>query len=262
MDGKLREACEKISAAARQRGRVLVAYSGGVDSGLVAKIVYDAIGVNALAVIADAESLSRRELREAKAEAEEIRIPLRVAFVRELASEEYRRNPTNRCYFCRSGLAEALRDIATRERFNAIADGINASDLGDYRPGIQAMNEAGFWHPLLESRLAKSDVRALAKGLGLSFHDKPSNACLSSRIPHGTPITIDVLRTIETAEDYLRDCGFRQVRVRHHGGTARVEVLPDEIPRLRAIHGEISRVLESLGYRETVIDPAGYRARA
>ncbi|MEK6810303.1 MAG: TIGR00268 family protein, partial [Candidatus Thermoplasmatota archaeon] len=115
---------------------------------------------------------------------------------------------------------------------------------------------------LLEFDLAKPDVRALAKDLGLSFYDKPSNACLSSRIPHGTPITVELLRTVEAAEDYLRDRGFRQVRVRHHGPTARIEVLPEEIPRLRAIYGEIAGALRSLGFREAVIDPAGYRARA
>ncbi|HLA46185.1 MAG TPA: ATP-dependent sacrificial sulfur transferase LarE [Thermoplasmata archaeon] len=262
MDARMRDAYEKMKEAARQRGRVLVAYSGGVDSGLVARIVYDAIGEDALAVIGDAESLSRRELQEAKANAEEIGIPFRIVAVSELASEDYRQNPTNRCYFCRAGLADTLLKIVDQENYSAIADGINASDLGDYRPGIQAMNEAGVWHPLLEFGLAKPDVRALARDLGLSFYDKPSNACLSSRIPHGTPITVELLRTVEAAEDYLRDRGFRQVRVRHHGPTARIEVLPEEIPRLRAIHGEIAGALRSLGFREAVIDPAGYRARA
>jgi len=262
MDARLQEACEKIKDVARRRGRVLVAYSGGVDSGLVAKIIYDAIGYSSLAVLADTESLSRWEFREAKAQAEDIGIPLRIVFVSELASVEYRQNPSNRCYFCRASLATVLREIAERERYQVIADGIHTSDLGDDRPGIQAMNEAGVWHPLLEMGLAKPDVRAIARSFGLSFHDKPSNACLSSRIPHGTPITVEVLRTVEAAEDYLRNRGFRQVRVRHHGPTARIEVLPEEIPKLQAIHREIEGILRTFGYRETVIDPAGYRARA
>ena len=246
--------------AIRQRERVLVAFSGGVDSGLVAKLAHDALDGNALAVIADAESLSRRELAEARAEAKEIGIPLRVTFVSELANEEYRQNPPNRCYFCRSELSAALVDIAAKEGFRAIADGVNVSDLGDSRPGIRAMDEAGFWHPLVEFRLAKSDVRALARHLGLSFHDKPSNACLSSRVPHGTPITVDILRQVEAAEDLVRTRGFRQVRVRHLGTTARIEVPAGEIPRLLAMRDDVAEALRSLGYDEAVVDLVGYRS--
>lgn len=244
----------------RSRGRVLVAFSGGVDSGLVARLAHDALDGNALAVIADAESLSRRELAEARDEAREIGIALRVVSVSEIANADYQRNPTNRCYFCRSGLVTVLVDIATEEGFTSIADGVNVSDLGDVRPGIRAMDEAGFWHPLVEYGLAKADVRALAKQLGLSFHDKPSNACLSSRIPHGTAITLELLRQVETAEEVLRQRGFRQVRIRHHGSTARIEVLPEEIPRLREMREGVAAALRAVGYEETVIAPEGYRA--
>ncbi len=248
--------------AFRGKARVLVAFSGGVDSGLVAKLAYEAVGARALAVIADAESLSRRELAEAKDAANEIGIPLRVVSVSELANESYRQNPTNRCYFCRSELAAVLVDIAAKEGFRAIADGVNLSDLGDDRPGIRAMDEARFWHPLVEFGLAKPDVRALAKALGLSFHDKPNDACLSSRIPHGTAITIALLRQVEAAEHLIRSRGFRQVRVRHHGATARIEVLPEDVKRLEAMREEVADALRSLGYRETVVDPEGYRAFA
>jgi len=260
MDANLKDRYDGIVRAARAKRRVLVAYSGGVDSGLVARIVHDAIGDGALAVLADTESLARRELDAARAQAEEIGIPLRVLRASELASEDYRRNPANRCYFCREGLADALVPVARREGFGAIADGINVSDLGDVRPGIRAMDAAGFWHPLVEAGLAKAGVRALARDIGLSFWDKPSNACLSSRIPHGTPITVELLRQVEAAEDYLRDRGFRQVRVRHRGATARIEVLPEDVPRLRSIQGELEDVLRSLGYRETEIAPEGYRS--
>jgi uncharacterized protein len=259
-DARLRERYDGIVRATAARGRVLVAFSGGVDSGLVARLAHDALGDRALAVVTDAETLSRRELEAARAEAEEIGISLRVVPVSELASEDYRRNPANRCYFCRQELADVLVGIARREGFATIADGINASDLGDDRPGIRAMNEAGVWHPLLEFGLVKADVRAMAKALGLSFWDKPSNACLASRIPHGTFITVDLLRQVEAAEDYLRALGFRQVRVRHHGAVARIEVLPEDILRLEGIHAEISTALRGLGYRETEIDPRGYRA--
>ena len=262
MDDALWDCYETIRRAAASKGRVLVAYSGGVDSGLVARIAYDAIGDRALAVLADSESLSRREVEAATLQAAEIGIPLRVVGTSELASEAYRKNPTNRCYFCREGLADELVPIARREGFVAIADGINASDLGDFRPGIRAMDEAGFWHPLVDAGLVKSEVRALARGLGLSFWDKPSNACLSSRIPHGTPITIESLRQVEAAEDYLRERGFRQVRVRHHGTIARVEVPPEDIPRLVEIRDDVAGAFRVLGYHETVVDPAGYRSRA
>jgi len=248
--------------AFRAKGRVLVAYSGGVDSGLVAKVAWDALGADALAVIADSESLSRWELSDAKAEAAEIGIPLRVVPVSELASAEYAANPVNRCYFCRSELAAVLSGIAASEGFATIADGIHASDLGEVRPGIPAMDEAGFWHPLLEFGLGKADVRAIAKAVGLSFWDKPSNACLSSRIPHGTVITIDLLRQVEAAEEVLRSRGFRQVRVRHQGETARIEVPPEEIPRLKAIHEDVQEALVGLGFRDAVVDPEGYRSAA
>ncbi|OGS49978.1 MAG: TIGR00268 family protein [Euryarchaeota archaeon RBG_16_68_12] len=259
-DARLQERYDGIVRAAAAKGRVLVAFSGGVDSGLVAKLVHDALGDRALAVIADAETLSRRELETATAEAEEIGIPLRVVPVTELASEEYRRNAADRCYFCRQGLAGVLAGIARREGFAAIADGINASDLGDDRPGIRAMDEAGVWHPLVESGMTKADVRALARALGLSFHDKPSNACLASRIPHGTSVTVDLLRRVEAAEDYVRGRGFRQVRVRHHGPVARIEVPPEDIARLEGIHAEVSAALRSLGYSRTEIDLRGYRS--
>ncbi len=260
MDVELQRKYDAIREAVGRRGRVLVAYSGGVDSGLVAKIVHDALGDDSLAVLADSESLARHEVDAATTQAMKIGIPLRVIATSELESEEYRTNPTNRCYFCREGLAAELVPIARREGFAAIADGINLSDLGDVRPGIRAMDEAGFWHPLVDAGLAKLEVRSLARDLGLSFWDKPSNACLSSRIPHGTPITVQLLRQVEIAEDFLRGRGFLQVRVRHHGATARIEVPPEHIARLRGMEAEIARALRAMGYRDTVIDSEGYRS--
>ncbi len=259
-DARLRERYDGIVRTAAAKGRVLVAFSGGVDSGLVARLVHDALGDRALAVVTDAETLSRRELDAARAEAEEIGIPLRVVPVSELASEDYRRNPTNRCYFCRQELAGVLVDLARREGFGTIADGVNASDLGDDRPGIRAMDEAGVWHPLVEAGMAKADVRAMARALGLTFWDKPSNACLASRVPHGTFITVGLLRQVEAAEDYLRGRGFRQVRVRHHGDVARIEVLPEDIARLEGMRSEVSTALRTLGYPSTEIDQRGYRS--
>jgi uncharacterized protein len=255
-------AYEALLAAMAHRGRVLVAYSGGVDSGLVAKVAYDALGDDALAVITDAETLSRRELDEAVAEAKEIGIDLRVVPVSELAREDYRRNLPNRCYFCRKELADVLLPIQRDGGFAAVADGINLSDLGDHRPGIRAMDEEGFWHPLVEAGMTKDDVRALAKALGLSFWAKPSNACLSSRIAYGEVITLEKLRQVEEAENLLRSLGFGPCRVRHHGAIARIEVRAEDLPRLLSpeIAGRVEEGLRELGFVYVTADLRGYRS--
>lgn len=249
-------------AAMRDRGRVLVAYSGGVDSGLVARIAYDALGDDALAVIADAESLARRELREALEEAEEIGIPVKVIQVFELADDRYAANPTNRCYFCRKELGAALNPLAAELGFPVIADGVNLSDLGDHRPGIRAMDEAGFWHPLMEFGLSKSSVRSLARELGLSFHDKPSNSCLSSRITYGEVITLDKLVRVEAAEEAIRALGFEIVRVRVHEDIARIEVAREDLPRIvePAMAEKVARAVREAGFMYVTIDLLGYRS--
>lgn len=258
----LRKAYDRIVDGMRDRGRVLVAFSGGVDSGLVARIAYDALGDDALAVLADAESFSRRELNEAIAEAAEIGISLRTVRVSELANERYVANPTNRCYFCRKELGAALKPIAAETGCAAIADGVNASDLGDHRPGIQAMNEEGFWHPLVEAGLAKPDVRALARDLGLSFHAKPSNACLSSRIAYGEVITLEKLRRVEAAEEAIRALGFEIVRVRAHDGIARIEVPREDLPRIAHpdVAERVAGAVREAGFLYVTIDLLGYRS--
>src|SRR2546423_13508549 len=230
--GNVRAAYDRMVEAMRERGRVLVAFSGGIDSGLVARIAHDALADVALAVLAGAGSLARRELEEAVTEASEIGIPLRTVRVSELANEQYVANPTNRCYFCRKELGAALKPIAAELGYRTTADGVNLSALGDHRPGIQAMNEEGFWHPLVEFGFAKEDVRALARDLGLSFHNKPRNACLSSRISYGEVITLDKLHRVEAAEEAVRALGFSVVRVRAHEGIARIEVPKEDLPRI------------------------------
>jgi uncharacterized protein len=217
---------------------------------------------DALAVIADAESLSRRELREALDEAAEIGIALKVVQVSELSNDRYVANPTNRCYFCRKELGAVLKPLASELRFHAIADGVNVSDLGDHRPGIQAMNEEGFWHPLVEFGLAKPDVRALARELGLSFHSKPSNACLSSRIAYGEVITMDKLQRVEAAEEAIRALGFPIVRVRAHAGIARIEVPREDVPRISeaGTAEKVVQAVRSAGFVYVTIDLRGYRS--
>jgi uncharacterized protein len=258
----IRAAYDSMVRAMRDRGRVLVAFSGGVDSGLVARIAYDALSDDALAVVADAESLSRRELDEAVREAEEIGIPLRTVRVSELANERYVANPANRCYFCRKELGAALKPIAAELGYGSIADGVNLSDLGDHRPGIQAMNEEGFWHPLVEFGFAKEDVRHLARELGLSFHAKPSNACLSSRISYGEVITLDKLHRVEAAEEAIRAFGFPVVRVRAHSGIARIEVPPADIARMTQpeIAARVVEAVRGVGFVYVTIDLRGYRS--
>ncbi len=260
--GNVRAAYDRMVEAMRERGRVLVAFSGGIDSGLVARIAHDALADDALAVLADAESLARRELEEAMSEASEIGIPLRTVRVSELANEQYVANPTNRCYFCRKELGAALKPIAAELGYRTIADGVNLSDLGDHRPGIQAMNEEGFWHPLVEFGFAKEDVRTLARELGLSFHGKPSNACLSSRISYGEVITVDKLHRVEAAEEAIRALGFPVVRVRAHEGIARIEVPKEDLPRIvePAVAAKVARAVREAGFVYVTIDLLGYRS--
>ncbi len=248
--------------AMRGRRRVLVAFSGGVDSGLVARIAHDALGDDALAVLADAESLSRHEREEAIAEAEEIGIALRILPLSELANASYVANPTNRCYFCRKELGRSLVPLARELGFPVIADGVNVSDLGDYRPGIQAMDEEGFWHPLVEGGMAKAEVRALARHLGLSFADKPSNACLSSRIAYGEVITLEKLQRVDEAERAVRALGFPVVRVRAHEGIARIEVPKEDIPRLTspAVSERVLAAVRDAGFVYVTVDLRGYRS--
>jgi len=258
----VRASYDRMVEAMRERGRVLVAFSGGIDSGLVARIAHDALAGDALAVLADAESLARRELEEAVSEATEIGIPLRMVRVSELANERYVANPVNRCYFCRKELGAALKPIADQFGFHTIADGVNLSDLGDHRPGIQAMNEEGFWHPLVEFGFAKEDVRSLARELGLSFHGKPSNACLSSRISYGEVITLDKLRRVEAAEESIRALGFPVVRVRAHEGIARIEVPKEDLPRIvePTVAAKVARAVREAGFVYVTIDLLGYRS--
>jgi uncharacterized protein len=258
----LDEAYRGMVEAMRRRERVLVAFSGGVDSGLVARVASDALGDDAVAVLADAESLARWEFDEAIEEAAEIGIRLQTVRVSELSNDRYVANPTNRCYFCRKELGAALKPIAAQVGARVIADGVNLSDLGDHRPGVQAMNEEGFWHPLVEFGLAKDDVRALARALGLSFHAKPSNACLSSRIAYGEVITLDKLRRVETAEEAIRALGFPVVRVRAHEGIARIEVPKGDLPRIvqPEVAEKVLRAVRDAGFVYVTIDLLGYRS--
>ncbi len=243
-------------------GRTLVAYSGGVDSTFLAKVTMDTLGERMLAVIADTPSLPRRELTQALALAEQFHIPVRIIKTNEMADARYTNNPAERCYFCKSELFGKLVALAQAEGWQTIVYGENASDSSDFRPGAQAAAECGARAPLREVGLTKAEIRALSKKLGLPTADKPQMACLSSRIPYGEPVTVETLAKIEAAENVLRDADFRDVRVRHHGDMARIEVGREEMPRFfrNGLRESVVEALKKLGYRYVTLDLRGFRS--
>ena len=245
----------------RAGGRTLVAYSGGVDSVLLAKVAHDTLAGDALAVIADSPSLPRRELAEALEIGWQFGFPVRVIKTDEMADSQYASNPANRCYFCKSELFTKLAALAVAEGWPTIVYGENASDTGDFRPGVTAAKEYRVRAPLKEAGLTKAEIRQLSAQLGLPTADKPAMACLSSRIPYGEPITAEALAMIEAAEAVLRDIGFVEVRVRHHRNVARIEVGPDELGRFfdTDLRATVTQALQKIGYAYVTLDLLGYR---
>ncbi len=252
---------DKLRAILGDMGRVLVAYSGGVDSSLVLKAARDVLGPNALAVTAATEVHTARELREAKEAAAAIGAPLRVVRARVLGRPAFAANPPDRCYHCKRALFSVFRALAREKGIPHVLDGTNADDAGDFRPGMRALRALGIRSPLREAGLVKKDVRALSRWLGLPTADRPSLACLASRFPYGTPIDRQGLRRVGAAEEVLRELGFGQVRVRAHGPIARVEVEPGLIPKLagKGVRTRLVRALKDLGWNYVALDLDGYR---
>ncbi|NMB84715.1 MAG: ATP-dependent sacrificial sulfur transferase LarE [Methanothrix sp.] len=253
---KLADIKQKIA----EKENIIVAYSGGIDSSLLAKIARDVLEENAFCVILDSETLPRSELKYAKDLARSLSLNCEVVWCSSLSVEEFVQNPYDRCYYCKKASFSMLKDFAIKREIDCIADGLNLSDYDDYRPGIEACKEMGIWHPYVDACISKEDIREIARNMGLPFWDKPSSACLSSRIPYGEKITIENLRMVELAEDFLKFLGFGQVRVRAHGKLARIELLGKDIEKAMNSSEEISRELRSIGFLYVTIDLNGFRS--
>jgi len=245
----------------KEMERVLVAFSGGVDSTFLLRVTKDVLGEDILAVIASSETYPEREQQEAIRLAEELNVRYKVIQTRELDNPDYQSNPPERCYFCKSELFSRLKKIAAEESIPYVCDGSNFEDTQDFRPGLKAVEEFGVRSPIKEARLRKDEVRLLSKMLDLPTWDKPSMACLSSRFPYHTPIERESLRQIDRAEEYLRSLGFSQVRVRHHGRMARIEVDPEEFAKIvdAKTRKKIVQNLNKIGYLYVTLDLVGYR---
>jgi len=260
--GERAEKRERLYARLRELGRVLVAYSGGVDSAYLAWAAHEVLGGEMLAVMADSPSLARAQMRDAVAFAEECGIPLETVLTDELENADYQRNDSMRCFHCKDELFGVMEQFASARGWAAVAYGVNLDDQGDWRPGQKAARQHGVAAPLLEAGLTKRDIRALAAEAGLRVWDKPASACLSSRIEYGRKVTREALEQVERGEDALRAMGFRQFRLRHHGDVARIEIARDEMERALSLEvfARMSVAIKACGFKFVALDVEGFRS--
>jgi uncharacterized protein len=239
---------------------VLVAYSGGVDSTYLAVVAGEALDESALVVTAVSPSLAPGELKEAKDLARRLGFRHRLLETREIKDARYTVNDPRRCFFCKQELYKRFQALAQKEGISWVVSGTNSDDLGDYRPGIEAAEQFGVRHPLVEANLNKAEIRELSRRRGLPTADKPAQPCLSSRIPYGMPVTIEALEQIAQAEAFLHSIGINQLRVRHHGQMARIEVEPDQMERVLKNRNSIVKFLRIVGYNYVSLDLDGFRS--
>ncbi|OUL34310.1 TIGR00268 family protein [Nostoc sp. 106C] len=258
----LTEKLEQLKALFAEMEQALIAYSGGVDSTLVAKIAYDVLGDRALAVTAVSPSLLPEELEDAKIQAATIGIKHKIVQTNEMDNPNYTSNPVNRCYFCKSELHDTLKPLARNLGYPYVVDGVNADDLHDYRPGIQAAKERGARSPLAEVGVTKLEVRQLSQQLSLPWWDKPAQPCLSSRFPYGEEITVTKLQRVGRAEIYLRKLGLKNLRVRSEGDTARIELPLEQIKEfvLTTDLQQVVSAFQEFGFIYVTLDLEGYRS--
>lgn len=250
-----------LKSIIREHAPLLIAYSGGVDSTLLAVLTRETIGAeNMHCVLVDGPEVPRRAVTAAINQSEYLKIPLTVREGVTFSSDLQKTNPHDRCRHCKLGTYTVLKQIADDTDCKYIADGANASDLGEHRPGIEAFSSCGVIHPFIMAGITKQDIREIAYQMELPFWDKPSSACLYSRIPYGEEITYEKLRMIEKGEELLFDIGIRQARVRHHGAIARIEVLPEEMEKIIAHREQIHSFFKNIGFLYVTLDLKGYRS--
>jgi pyridinium-3,5-biscarboxylic acid mononucleotide sulfurtransferase len=253
----------KLNALRRklaEKNRLIIAFSGGVDSGLLSKISSDILGDDVLCVILDHEAFARRDLRLAMHIAESLGLNYRVTKFSMQNDPEILKNSPQRCYFCKKGSAKVLKSIALDEDIECIADGLNLTDFEDYRPGVKAYDEAGVWHPFVETGITKKDIRDISRELGLSFWNKPTSSCLATRIQYNELLSDEKLRMVENAEDFLIGLGFSMVRIRAHGKLSRIELSQKDITSALRCREEICRALKNLGFQYITLDLEGFRS--
>lgn len=259
MEGLLKQKYEDLKRIIRSMESVLIAYSGGVDSTLLAKVAFDELGDKALAVTAVSETYPKQEVSKAEEIARMFGIKHEFIVSEELSLPEFSLNPTDRCYYCKRELFRKLKSVAKEKGINYVVEGSNFDDLNDYRPGMKALKELNIRSPLIEARLTKDEIRQISKELNLPTWNKPSFACLASRFPYGTEITREKLRLVDEAETFIRGLGVNQLRVRHHDRIARIEVSEEDMITILNNRRSIVEKLKSLGYSYITLDLQGYR---